>query len=149
MYLGALLGANLRSFSTWDLVVNKFNQRFTFWHRAYMSFRVRWYEVLFFNGGASLDGEYKFNVDGSTRGKLDPIGCGGVLHNLEVYVAGVFFEPFGIQDSNFSKLMAILNALRLFSCSLFVGSKLIVEFSSRMALSWESMIILFYRIILF
>ncbi|WRX28906.1 Ribonuclease H domain - like 10 [Theobroma cacao] len=81
-------------------------------------------------------GEFKFNVNSSAKGKLGLAGCGGVLQDSDGNVVGLFFYPIGLHDSNFAELMAILKALKLFAATPYTSSPLIIEFDSRVALSW-------------
>ncbi|EOX94670.1 Uncharacterized protein TCM_004284 [Theobroma cacao] len=52
-------------------------------------------------------GSFKLNVDGSTFGKLGPIGIGGVIRDHDSFIKGVFSFPIGIEDSNFVEFFAI------------------------------------------
>lgn len=47
-----------------------------------------------------LEGTFNFNVDGTARGKADPIGIGRVFRNFKGEVLTCFFMPIGIKDSN-------------------------------------------------
>lgn len=61
------------------------------------------------------EGELKFNVDRATRGKL---GCiGGAFWNSLGVVVALFSKHMGIMESNETKVLAILEALRFISSS--------------------------------
>ncbi|EOY01173.1 Uncharacterized protein TCM_011107 [Theobroma cacao] len=81
-------------------------------------------------------GEYKFNIDGSTRSKLGLAGCGGVLSNSNGLVIKIFFKPLGLLGLNHAEFMAILKALHLFVASPYANCPLTIELNSRVALSW-------------
>lgn len=66
-----------------------------------------------------------FNVDGAARGKQVLAGIGGVLHNDKGEILFWFSKGVGIKDSNETKVSAILEALRIFSCS--IQGRLIVK----------------------
>jgi ribonuclease HI len=53
----------------------------------------------------------KWNVDGSSIGKLGPSGIGGVLRNHHGHLLGMFSVPVGILDSNIVELRAIAKPL--------------------------------------
>lgn len=80
--------------------------------------------------------ELKFNVDGSVKGKQGPASCGGVLHNSDGLVVGIFFSPLRLCDSNFAELMAILKAIHLFVASLYANCPITIESDSKVALLW-------------
>ncbi|EOY32799.1 Uncharacterized protein TCM_040819 [Theobroma cacao] len=81
-------------------------------------------------------GEFKFNINGSAKGKLGPTRCSGVLRNSNGFVLGLFFILLGMCDSNYAKLMVVLHTLRLFSASSYVPSPLSIESDSRIAFLW-------------
>ncbi|KAL4362672.1 hypothetical protein GQ457_04G010010 [Hibiscus cannabinus] len=54
----------------------------------------------------------KLNVDGSSRGKLGPAGCGGVLWDAYSKVLTLFSGPIGVADSTEVELLAVVYALR-------------------------------------
>lgn len=54
----------------------------------------------------------KFNVDGVSRGKLGPVGIGGVLRNHSCLTLLVFIES-GMRDSNETKLFSIRRTLTI------------------------------------
>lgn len=60
-------------------------------------------------------GVFKLNVDGASKGKLGPLCAGGVLRNSKGKVLLMFFKSRGIQESNETEVLAILEAIRLFS----------------------------------
>lgn len=76
----------------------------------------------------------KFNVDGDSRGKLGPAGISGVLHNSKGEVLLMFSKPIGIRDSNEVEVLAISEALCIFSGSF--QDKLIVESNSSNVVGW-------------
>lgn len=56
---------------------------------------------------------------------------------LNGHIRGVFYGPLDNQDSNYSKLMTIFYAFKLFGSTFLVGSsKLIIESDSKVALVW-------------
>lgn len=57
----------------------------------------------------------KFNVDGASRGKPRPTGIRCVLHNSKGEVLLMFSKHVEVCDSNVVEVLAILEALRLFS----------------------------------
>lgn len=79
---------------------------------------------------------FKFNVDGSVRGKLGLARCDGIFHNSEAFLAKIFFGPLGIQDYNYAELMAALNTLRLFLAFSYASYFLCIESDSNIALTW-------------
>ena len=81
-----------------------------------------------------LDEVLNFNVDGATRGKLGPAGIRGVLRNNKGEVIFLFTRNVGMKESNEAEVLAILQALQIFSSS-FQG-RLIVESDSSNAISW-------------
>ena len=78
----------------------------------------------------------KFNVDGAAKGKLGPADIGGVLRNGKGEVLFMFSKNVGIKESNEAKVLAILEALRIFSFTL--KENLIVESDSSNAIRWVS-----------
>ncbi|KAK9283223.1 hypothetical protein L1049_011459 [Liquidambar formosana] len=82
-------------------------------------------------------GTLKFNVDGLARGKPGPGGIGGVLRDEHGRILCVFSAPIGSVDSNFAELLAVREALRLFSASVWVSSShLLIESNSSLVVSW-------------
>ncbi|KAK3231753.1 hypothetical protein Dsin_003634 [Dipteronia sinensis] len=76
-------------------------------------------------------GAWKFNLDGSARGKPGPSGIGGVIRDFRVQVLGLFSSFVGIQDSNTAK------ACMLCASSLALRNKKITIVSdSKIAVSW-------------
>ena len=55
-----------------------------------------------------------FNVDGAAKGKLEPVGIGGVLRNGKGDVLLIFYKYVGVCDSNKEEVLAILEALWCF-----------------------------------
>ncbi|XVF78926.1 hypothetical protein PTKIN_Ptkin14bG0177500 [Pterospermum kingtungense] len=58
-------------------------------------------------------GCFKFNVDGSARGKTGPAGISGVMRDHEEAVKIRFSKHIGIADSNLAELLAIREAFIL------------------------------------
>lgn len=56
---------------------------------------------------------WKWNVDGSSKGKLGPAGIGGVLRDDKGRVLAKFAAHTGIRDSNEAEILAIVTALEL------------------------------------
>ena len=56
---------------------------------------------------------FKWNVDGSSLGKPDPLGIGGVLRNHNGILLGIFSSPIGMLDSNVVELKAVVKAIEL------------------------------------
>lgn len=61
-----------------------------------------------------LGGVSKFNVDAAAKGKLDQAGIGGVLWKDKGEVDIPFSNPIGVKDSNEAKILANLQALRIY-----------------------------------
>ena len=79
----------------------------------------------------SPSGILKFNVDESVISKSGPIGIDGVLRNYSTAVKIVFFKAIDVADSNVVKLLAVREAIRLFTSSSWVNShKLVIESDS-------------------
>lgn len=78
--------------------------------------------------GGSLEptpsGVLKFNVNKTTRSKPGLPGIGGVLCNDMGEILCIFSQGVGVKDSNEAEVMAILEALRIFSCS-FLASLMV------------------------
>lgn len=85
-----------------------------------------------------LEGVLNFNVDRVTRGKPGPTDIEGVLCDFKGEVLiNFFFQMIGIKDSSKAKVLAILEALRIYSRS--STRRLIVESGSFNAIiSWVS-----------
>ena len=82
-------------------------------------------------------GVLKFNVDGSARGKPGPAGIGGVLRDCSGVVKAVFSKAIGVTDSNVAELLAVREALRIFTDSSWVSShKLTIESDSSNVVNW-------------
>ncbi|KAK8695641.1 hypothetical protein V6N13_000792 [Hibiscus sabdariffa] len=80
---------------------------------------------------------WKFNVDGSTRDKLGPTSCGGVLRDGEGQIIAIFLGLLGVLDSNVAELRAIAFALDVLVAGCWKGvSSFIIEFDSAVAISW-------------
>lgn len=78
----------------------------------------------------------KFNVDGATRGKPSSAGIGGVLRDDRGAILCLFSKGVRIRYSNKAKVLAILEALRIFSQSFH--RSLIAESDSSNAITWVS-----------
>lgn len=56
------------------------------------------------------DGQFKFNIDNATKGKLGLARIGVVVHNSLGEIVFYFWEPIGIKESNKVELLAIRRA---------------------------------------
>ena len=65
-------------------------------------------------------GVLKFNVDGAAKGKPGPAGIGGVLCDSGGVVLVMFSKHVGIMKSNEAKVLAILEAVRIFAYSYLI-----------------------------
>ncbi|XVF43014.1 hypothetical protein PTKIN_Ptkin02bG0006400 [Pterospermum kingtungense] len=75
--------------------------------------------------------------DGSSQGKPDPAGIGGVLRDHIGKELIRFSKAIGVKDSNMAELLAIREALIVFISSPWVYSKgLIIESDSKVATNW-------------
>lgn len=84
-------------------------------------------------------GVLKFNVDGAALGKPGLAGIGGVLRNHEGRVLIRFSKAVGIEESNIAEILAIREALMIFSGFPWArGSPLVVESDSSNAVGWVS-----------
>lgn len=81
-------------------------------------------------------GALKFNVDGAAIRKSGPAGIGGVLCYHKGEVTLMFSKNAGSKESNEAEIMAVLEALCIFSA--FFPTKLIVESDSENAVRWVS-----------
>lgn len=72
-----------------------------------------------------LEGVLKYNVDGVAREKPEPTGIGGILYNSRVDVLISFSKSIEVRDSNETEVLAIHEALRIYSSSFH--KSLIVE----------------------
>lgn len=88
--------------------------------------RLQWYFPSF--------GSLKFNVDGASRGKPRSAAIGSIFRNCKGEILFVSLKYVGIKDSNEAEVLAILEALRIFSRS-FRGLS-IVESDSSNVISW-------------
>lgn len=59
-------------------------------------------------------GVLKFNVDGTTRGKLGPTGIGGALSKDQWEIIFMFSKGVGVKNSYEVTVLAILVTLRIF-----------------------------------
>lgn len=78
----------------------------------------------------------KFIVIEQLEGKPRPVGIGRVLCNSNGEVLLQFSKHIGIRDSNEAELMAIIEALRIYSRSF--QAMLIAESDSYNVISWVS-----------
>ena len=79
-------------------------------------------------------GTLKFNVDGVAKGNVGLAGIGGVIRNHKGEVKYIFSKHVGIKDSNEAKVLAILEAPRIYRSS--YNQALIVESDSANAITW-------------
>lgn len=80
---------------------------------------------------------WKWNVDGSARGKPGPTGIGGVLRDEKGTILSKFAAGVGIRESNEAEFLAIVKALELsMGRDWLKHGNLIVESDSKVALSW-------------
>ena len=80
---------------------------------------------------------FKFNVDGSARGKPGPAGTGGVLRDFKGKVICLFSFYVGISDSNAAELMAIHKAMEICSFDPYLrGQSVSIVSDSKVAVSW-------------
>ena len=70
------------------------------------------------------------------RGKLGPTSIGGVLCNFKAEVLISFSRPIRIKDSIEAEVLAILEALKIYSR--LHGKNLIAKSDSHNAISWAS-----------
>ena len=68
-------------------------------------------------------------MEGATRGKPGPAGIGGVLLNNEGIVLALFSKHVGCIESGEAEVVAILEAIRIFTSSSY-RSRLVVECDS-------------------
>ncbi|XWS48374.1 hypothetical protein CRYUN_Cryun13aG0071000 [Craigia yunnanensis] len=64
----------------------------------------------------------KFNIDGSSRGKLGPVGIGGVLRDNTAAIKLVFSKAIGVANSNVAELLAVREALSVYTSSRWASS---------------------------
>lgn len=64
--------------------------------------------------GSSLEGVFKFNVDGGAKGKPRQTGTRGVLHSSQREVLMLFSKHIVVKESNEAEVMAILEAIQMF-----------------------------------
>lgn len=83
---------------------------------------------------APLPNILKFNVDGGAKGKPGQACIGGALRDEKGAVLCMFCKSIEIRNSNKAEVLAILEALRIFSRSF--QRRLIVESNSYNAISW-------------
>ncbi|XWS63730.1 hypothetical protein CRYUN_Cryun06bG0126500 [Craigia yunnanensis] len=73
-------------------------------------------------------GSLKFNMDRLARGKPGLASIGGVLKDCMAATKAVFFKAISVADSNIAELLAVREALRIFTASKWVSShRLIIE----------------------
>jgi len=80
---------------------------------------------------------FKWNVDGSSLGKLSPSSIGGVLRNHNRIILGIFSLSVGILDSNVAELKAVVKAIELSASNCRLHHKhIIIESDSANVISW-------------
>lgn len=52
-------------------------------------------------------------MNGSARGKLGPVGIGGIRRNDQGNILAMFVASVGVKDSNEAEFMAIIFALEI------------------------------------
>jgi len=77
---------------------------------------------------------FKWNADGSTLGKLEPSGIGGVLRNHHGHLLGIFSLSVGILDSNIAELRVVVE-LSASNCLLHYRH-IIIKSNSANVISW-------------
>ncbi|KAK3195553.1 hypothetical protein Dsin_026863 [Dipteronia sinensis] len=83
------------------------------------------------------NGHLKFNVDGSSKGKPEPSGIGGVLRDSNGKVLYLFSYYMGILDSNVAELMAIKRAVEMcYSNPELQNNNITVVSDSKVGVSW-------------
>ena len=79
----------------------------------------------------------KFNVDGSARGKPGVTGIGGVLRDCNAAVKMIFSKSIGVADSNMNELLAVREALKMFTTSRWaISHRLVIESDSSNVVNW-------------
>ena len=80
---------------------------------------------------------FKWNVDGSSIGKLGPSDIGGVLRNHHGHLLGIFSLPIGISDSNIAELRVVVKAIELSASNYLLHHKHItIKSDSVNVISW-------------
>ncbi|XVF57148.1 hypothetical protein PTKIN_Ptkin06aG0180700 [Pterospermum kingtungense] len=72
------------------------------------------------------EGILKFNMDGAARGCPGPTGIRGILWDSSHKVISMFSKLVGIIDSNLAELLAVKEAIGIFSASQWVSSHCMV-----------------------
>ena len=84
-----------------------------------------------------ITNSFKWNVDGSSIGKVGPSGIGGVLQNHHGILLGIFSLSVGILDSNITELRAVVKAIKLLASNCLLHHKhIIIESDSVNVISW-------------
>ena len=79
----------------------------------------------------------KFNVDGSARGKPGLAGIGGALRDCKTAIKAVFSKSIGVADSNLAELLAVREALKVFTSTRWASThRLIIESDSTNVVKW-------------
>ncbi|XVF66465.1 hypothetical protein PTKIN_Ptkin10aG0038000 [Pterospermum kingtungense] len=82
-------------------------------------------------------GILKFNVDGAARGCPRPASIEGILRDSSHKVLGNFNKSVDIVDSNLTKLLAVKEAIGIFSASQWVDSHcMVIESDSANVVKW-------------
>ncbi|XVF79235.1 hypothetical protein PTKIN_Ptkin14bG0204400 [Pterospermum kingtungense] len=81
-------------------------------------------------------GYVKFNVDGASLGKPGQEGIGGILCDHQGRVLIRFSKSIGLADSNLAELLAIREALIVFSSSSWAIHGFLLESDSKIAVNW-------------
>ncbi|KAL4368594.1 hypothetical protein GQ457_05G015120 [Hibiscus cannabinus] len=98
-------------------------------------------QITFYIGesylGSTVIRVLKFNANGSVRGKLGPLDCGGFLGNDSGQILTIFSGLPGVLESNNeAELQAIRHALLFFKNSVWCDFHLIVESDSVVVVAW-------------
>jgi len=84
-----------------------------------------------------ITNRFKWNVDGSSIGKLGPFGIDDALRNHYGILLGIFSLSVGILDSNIAELRAVIKAIELSASNCFLHHKhIIIESDSANIISW-------------
>lgn len=80
---------------------------------------------------------WKWNVDGSAKGKPGPTGIGGVLQNDKGCILTKFAASVGLRDLNEAEFLAIVFALEISVEKEWLKQGiLVIESHSKVALAW-------------
>lgn len=81
--------------------------------------------------------KFKWNVDGSSKGKPGPAGMAGLLRNVQGIIKALFAASVGILDSNEAEFVAIVFVLEMsLQKEWLKEKKFIVESDSKIALAY-------------